>query len=91
MFVKKKAVYIMLFVVKANLLLFAVKPVYIDLFVVKADCIVICSESSMFVSQNRFILKTCGQTTLLLAVQPLINLVREKYGFNIVKVCIYSK
>ena len=30
----------------------------------------------MFVSKNRFILKTCGQTTLLCAVQPLIELAK---------------
>ena len=33
------------------------------------------SESSMFVSERRFILKTCGTTTLLLAIEPLLKLV----------------
>ena len=40
------------------------------------------SESSMFVTQSRFILKTCGRTTLLLAVEPLMELVQEQCGFK---------
>jgi len=31
----------------------------------------------MFISKNRFIIKTCGITKLLFAVQPLIDLVKE--------------
>ena len=38
-----------------------------------------CSESSMLVSRNRFILKTCGTTTLLHAIKPLMSLVQEIY------------
>ena len=37
----------------------------------------VCSESSMFISKNRFILKTCGSTTLLYAIEPLISLVQD--------------
>ena len=33
------------------------------------------SESSMFVTNNRLIVKTCGQTTLLWALQPIMELV----------------
>ena len=29
----------------------------------------------MFVTNNRLIVKTCGQTTLLLALQPIVQLV----------------
>ena len=32
------------------------------------------SESSMFVTNNRLIVKTCGQTTLLWALQPIMEL-----------------
>ena len=40
----------------------------------------------MFVTERRFILKTCGTTTLLLAVQPLLQLVKEECGFDTVSV-----
>ena len=39
----------------------------------------ILSESSMFISEKRFIIKTCGITKLLLAVQPVIQLA-QKYA-----------
>jgi Adenosylmethionine decarboxylase len=45
-----------------------------------------CSESSMFISKNRFILKTCGRTTLLAAIKPLLKLVYEKCGFDMILV-----
>ncbi|WAR06980.1 DCAM-like protein [Mya arenaria] len=38
----------------------------------------VLSESSMFVTERRFILKTCGTTTLLNAIEPLLKLVKEK-------------
>jgi S-adenosylmethionine decarboxylase len=40
----------------------------------------------MFVTKDRFILKTCGSTTLLYCVQPLLKLVRENVGFDSVLV-----
>ncbi len=40
----------------------------------------------MFVSENRFILKTCGSTTLLHAIKPLLKLVHEETGMDVVEV-----
>jgi len=37
----------------------------------------VLSESSMFISSNRFIIKTCGITKLLFSIQPLFELVKE--------------
>ncbi|XP_041355102.1 S-adenosylmethionine decarboxylase proenzyme-like [Gigantopelta aegis] len=51
----------------------------------------VLSESSMFVTQKRFILKTCGRTTLLSAISPLVKLVREKCGFDKVVDIFYSR
>ncbi|XP_062591112.1 S-adenosylmethionine decarboxylase proenzyme-like isoform X1 [Saccostrea cucullata] len=51
----------------------------------------VLSESSMFVTKSRFILKTCGRTTLLLAVEPLIDLVKEQCGFTKVLDVFYSR
>ena len=48
-----------------------------------SDTDVICfSESSMFISENRFILKTCGTTTLLNAVKPLVDHVKKTCGYT---------
>ncbi|KAJ8315685.1 hypothetical protein KUTeg_007835 [Tegillarca granosa] len=51
----------------------------------------VLSESSMFVTKNRFILKTCGRTTLLLAIEPLIRLVKDKCGYDQVSDIFYSR
>lgn len=40
----------------------------------------------MFVTKERFILKTCGTTTLLFAIEPLLELVKDKCGFDTVAV-----
>lgn len=40
----------------------------------------------MFISRFRFILKTCGTTTLLHAVEPIIALVKKETGLDVVEV-----
>lgn len=52
------------------------KNEYIDSYVL--------SESSMFISKNRFIIKTCGITKLLYSVEPLIRLSSTFAGMHIV-------
>ncbi|KAK7107674.1 S-adenosylmethionine decarboxylase proenzyme-like [Littorina saxatilis] len=51
----------------------------------------VLSESSMFVTQDRYILKTCGTTTLLYCVEPLLKLVKDKVGFDVVGDIFYSR
>jgi S-adenosylmethionine decarboxylase len=46
----------------------------------------VLSESSMFIFRTHFVLKTCGETTLLHAVQPILELAREYCGFDVVDV-----
>ncbi|XP_068700666.1 S-adenosylmethionine decarboxylase proenzyme-like isoform X4 [Montipora foliosa] len=49
------------------------------------------SESSMFVSQERLILKTCGQTTLLRCIKPLLELAKTECGLSNVQDFFYSR
>ncbi|XP_070568458.1 S-adenosylmethionine decarboxylase proenzyme-like isoform X2 [Ptychodera flava] len=50
----------------------------------------VLSESSMFLSERRFILKTCGKTTLLFAMEDILKLARE-IGFKDVEDIFYSR
>jgi len=56
---------------------------YIDSYVL--------SESSMFISKNRFIIKTCGITRLLHAVKPIIQLAQDYANMPIVQDFFYSR
>jgi hypothetical protein len=40
----------------------------------------------MFIFRTHFVLKTCGETTLLHAVQPMLRFAHEWCGFDIVDV-----
>lgn len=46
----------------------------------------VLSESSMFIFRTHFVLKTCGETTLLHAVQPMLALARDYCGLDMVDV-----
>ncbi|XP_076663158.1 S-adenosylmethionine decarboxylase [Andrena cerasifolii] len=51
----------------------------------------VLSESSMFLSKRRLILKTCGTTTPLQCLEPLLELVKEYTGFEEVENVFYSR
>ncbi|KAI1308673.1 S-adenosylmethionine decarboxylase proenzyme [Halotydeus destructor] len=51
----------------------------------------VLSESSMFVSRNRFIIKTCGSTCLLNCLEPLLYVAKEVAGFDDVLDVFYSR
>jgi hypothetical protein len=40
----------------------------------------------MFIAKTRLILKTCGQTTLLYSIKPLIKLAEEECGLTEIQV-----
>ncbi|XP_054163506.1 S-adenosylmethionine decarboxylase proenzyme-like [Oppia nitens] len=51
----------------------------------------VLSESSLFVSKNRIIIKTCGSTTLLRCIEPMLYLVKQVAGFDEVVDIFYSR
>ncbi|XP_043278726.1 S-adenosylmethionine decarboxylase proenzyme [Venturia canescens] len=51
----------------------------------------VLSESSMFVSKRRLILKTCGTTTPLQCLEALLDLVEQYTGFDQVEDLFYSR
>lgn len=51
----------------------------------------VLSESSMFVHKDKIILKTCGQTTLLNCIEPLMYLAKEIGGFDEILDVFYSR
>jgi len=51
----------------------------------------VLSESSMFISQRRFILKTCGTTTPLECIRDLVTMAKEYTGFDTIEDIFYSR
>lgn len=51
----------------------------------------VLSESSMFISKRRFILKTCGITKLLDAVKPVMQLAKKYAGRSTIENFFYSR
>lgn len=49
------------------------------------------SESSLFVSPHRLILKTCGRTLNLLGLPRILSIAKEHAGFKKVYQCFYSR
>jgi len=48
------------------------------------------SESSMFVTKNRVLVKTCGSTTLLHCLEQMLTIGLKHAGFGRVEDCFYS-
>lgn len=59
--------------------------------IIKFDELYNYSESSMFVTKRRIILKTCGTTTPIECIKPLLLNVHEFTGFDKVEDVFYSR
>lgn len=59
--------------------------------IILSELLYIYSESSMFVTKRRFILKTCGTTTPIECIKLLLIIVHEFTGFDEVEDVFYSR
>lgn len=51
----------------------------------------VLSESSLFITKQRLLIKTCGTTTLLFSVQPFIEAASRFCGFDAIMDVFYSR
>lgn len=51
----------------------------------------VLSESSLFIADYRFVMKTCGSTSLLAAVEPLLELAKRYCGIDVVANVYFSR
>jgi len=68
--------------------------VHCEIISTRKNCLVdsyVLSESSMFISKRRFILKTCGTTTPLACIPALAKLVLANTNFDTVEDIFYSR
>lgn len=62
-----------------------------NLFLISPTSSCIHSESSMFVSKRRWILKTCGTTTPLQCLEPLLRMAFDLAGYSEIEDLFYSR